>query len=190
MKAWHFTSDKLRDGSPIPAIGEKLVHDGELIMCRSGFHASRRIIDALKYAPGHMIHRVECGGTIEHQGDKLVCTERTILWTVDGKQLLRKFARMCALDVIHLWGAPDVVVEYLKTGDESIRAAARDAAWGTTWDAARDAARAAARDAAWDAAWDAARAAARAAAWGTAWDAAWDKQNRRLTAMVTRAKRG
>jgi hypothetical protein len=133
MKAWHFTSDKLRDGSPIPAIGEKLVHDGELIMCKSGLHASKRIIDALRYAPGHMIHRVECGGEIQHQDDKMVCTERTILWTVDGEELLHKFARMCALDVIHLWDAPDVVVEYLKTGDESIRGAAGAAAWAAAW---------------------------------------------------------
>jgi hypothetical protein len=67
--------------------------------------------------------------------------------------MLRYFARTQAMSVAHLWDAPDVVAEFLMTGDESIRAAARDAA------------RAAARAAAWAAARDAARDAARAAAW-------------------------
>ena len=186
MKAWHFTKDTLRDGSPVPKVGEKLVHDGELIICKSGLHASKRIIDALTYAPGHMIHRVECGGEIQHELDKLVCTERTILFTVDGEELLRKFARMRALDVIHLWGAPDVVVRYLKTGDESIRSAALDAART----AARTAVWAAARAAAWTAS-TAARDTALDAAWTAAlavWGAAQVKQNERLYRLVMRAR--
>ena len=70
----------------------------------------------------------------------------------------RLFARWCALGVIHLWPAPQVVRDYLSGGGESLRAAAGTAAW----DAARDAAGAAARDAAWDAARDAAGAAQKA----------------------------
>ena len=83
---------------------------------------------------------------------------------------MRRFARLAALEVVHLWDAPLIVLEYLKTGDEEKRDAARDAASA----AARDAAFAAARDAVWDAAWDAwdARAAASAAARDVAWDAA------------------
>ena len=93
---------------------------------------------------------------------------------------MRKFARECASDALHLWVAPQVVRDYLSTGDELLRAAARDAAR----DAARAAAGAAARDAAWAAAWAAARDAAWAAAWTAAWDAArataWAKQTERL----------
>ncbi len=141
-KAWHFVGDTLRDGRPIPKDGEKLVHDGELVMCESGLHASERIIDALQYAPGSTICRVEVGGEILKSDDKLVATERTILWRVDGENLLRKFARLCALDVVHLWDAPDVVLEYLNTGNEKLRDAARAAAWAAArdaeWDAARD----------------------------------------------------
>lgn len=166
MKAWHFVGDTLRDGRPIPADGETLVHDGPLEMCASGMHASVRIIDALQYAPGDTVCRVECGGTIVQGDDKLVCTERTILWRVDAEAMLRDFARRCALDVINLWDAPDVVVEYLRTGDESQRAAAKAAAWAAASAAARAAA------------WDAACAADRTAAAGAA-------QNRRLTAMVS-----
>jgi len=42
--------------------------------------------------------------------------------------MLRYFARMQALSVIHLWEPPQVVCDYLMTGDEGIRAAARAAA--------------------------------------------------------------
>jgi hypothetical protein len=177
--AWHFCDDTLRDGRPIPPDGEWLVHDGDVIPCVNGLHASARIIDALKYAPGSTICRVEVRGDIKRHGnDKLVGRERRILWRVDGEQLLRKFARSCALDVIHLWKAPPIVRQYLETGDESIRAAAG---------AAENAARAAA--------WAAARAAARAAAWAAAGAAenaaraaAWAAQNERLTRMVEEAR--
>jgi hypothetical protein len=52
---------------------------------------------------------------------------------------LREFARWCALQVIDLWEAPDVVRQWLATGDESIRSAARSAAMfaasAAAWDA-------------------------------------------------------
>ena len=200
MKAWHFVNSTLRDGQPIPADGVTLHHDGGLKMCRAGFHASKRIINALAYSPGNTICRVEVGGEIIHDDDKMVARERTILWRVDAEDLLRDFARRCAIDVLPLWDAPEIVVQYLKTGDESLRAAARAAAWGAARDAAWGATRDDARDAAWGAAWgaawaaawgatrddarDAAWAAAGDAAWDAAWAAAWDKQNRRLTSMV------
>jgi hypothetical protein len=187
--AWHFVNDRLRDGRPIPADGVELRHDGPVGMCRSGLHASRSVRDALGYAPGATLCRVEMREVVDEDDDKLVARSRTILWRIDAEPVLRQFARDCALEVLHLWDAPDVVVEYLLTGDESLRdaawAAARDAAWDAArdaaWaaaraaagDAARDAAWAAARDAAWDAAWAAARDAAWAAARDAAWDAAW-----------------
>ena len=152
IEAWHFVNDTLRDGRPVPADGEKLVHDGEPRLCASGLHASEDILDALDYAPGNTICRVRCGGVVERGDDKLVCSERTILWRVDGSELLLEFARWSALQVVHLWNAPDVVLNYLKTGDESIRQAARDAALAASRgaraasrDAARTASRAAAR---------------------------------------------
>jgi hypothetical protein len=137
----------------------------------------------LQYAPGETLCLVECGGQIIEGDDKLVCSERTIIARMDATEMLRYFARMQALSVIHLYpnGTDDVVFDYLMTGDESLRAAAWAAAWDAARAAARDAAwaaaRAAARDAAWDAAraaaWDAARAAAGDAARAAARDAAW-----------------
>jgi hypothetical protein len=145
--------------------------EGEIVPCKHGLHASERPLDALSYAPGLVACKVILSGKIiSHNGDKYAASERKYIHIADATETLRLFARKCALDVIHLWDAPDVVVRYLKTGDELLRAAAWDAAW--------DAARAAAGDAAWDAAraaaWAAAGAAAGAPAWAAARDAAWD----------------
>lgn len=194
--AYHFTGDRLRDGSPIPPVGHALVYHGEIALCERGYHWSRTPWQALQYAPGNMLHRVRVGGTvIEEPGDKGVSSERTIIATIDATYLLRRFAADQALSVAHQWSMPDVVREYLTTLDESKRAAAKDAAedaaaaevavaaaaWATG-DAARGAA-GAAMAAAEVAVAVAARAAARAAAdAGAARDAAADDFNRRVEA--------
>src|SRR5574343_146517 len=166
IRTYHFVSDKLRDGRPVPPDGEWLVHDGKLVMCKSGLHASRHPFDALAYAPGPVLCLVDCDEIEAEENDKLVCRRRRIVARFDATTMLRAFARQCALDVIHLWDAPQLVRDYLTTG------AARAAAW--------DAARAAAWDAARDAAWEAAREAARAAAW----DAARNAQRERFARLV------
>ena len=113
-------------------------------MCESGLHFSRLPHQALEYAPGATICLVEVGGEVveETNGDKGICSRRKIIARMDATELLRFYARMQAVKVLEYWDTepPEVVCDYLMTGDESLRAAA--------WDAAR----AAARDAAWDAA--------------------------------------
>ena len=101
------------------------------------------------------------------------CTSKSALWCYNAAPVYRAFALEEALRVAHLWAAPPVVLRYLRTGDESIREAARAAAWPAARDAAWTAAGAAARAAAGGAAGAAARAAAEAAAWAAAVDAAW-----------------
>jgi len=158
MRAWHFVGETLRDGRPIPKDGEKLVHHGEIKPCVSGLHASLHPFDALKYAPGQTLCLVECAGEVDKADDKIVCTERTIIARMDFGEPLRYFARMRALSVIHLWGQdpPEVVLDWLMTGDEGLRTYAALAAY--------DAANAAiAADAAANAAAGAALAAAGAA---------------------------
>ena len=158
---YHFTSNKLRDGRPIPPTNEWLVHEGEVIMCTSGLHASEQPYDALQYAPGHILHRVELDDVIDTQDDKVVARRRKIVATIDAAELLHAFARKQALSVIHLWNCPAITKQYLETGDVSMQyaawSAARSAAQYAAWSAARSAA-----DAAWSAAaWRAARSAAR-----------------------------
>jgi len=179
MKAWHFlpAMGQLANGGGPVKLGEWLQYEGDLILCQQGYHASRRLIDALNYAPGPIACRVEVAGHIIKGDDKFVAQRRRVIAWCDATEVLRRFARPCALDVVHLWDAPDVVVQYLNTGDEPLRAAARDAAGSAR------AAAGSARDAAGSAR-DAAGAAARAAA-RSAWAAARAKQNRRLTAMIS-----
>lgn len=170
IEAWHFLPEdrRLRFGRRM------LVRPGNtftatkrsLELCAYGLHASERAYDALKYAPGPVICRVMLTGAHLRGEDKLCAEYRTVLWMADATDVLRSWARWCALQVIHLWDAPDVVRQYLETGDEGLRAAAGAAAGAAAWVAAGVAAR--------DAAWDAARNAARDAAWDAARDAGGD----------------
>jgi hypothetical protein len=202
MKAWYFSGKDCRlrygDNRKIEA-GFFHTVDYKPILCERGLHGSKRILDALEYAPGPVVWRVKLSGDVVAGDNKVAATNREYQWGYDATEVLRQFARKCALDVIHLWDAPDLVVQYLKTGDESLRAAARDAAGAAAGAAARTASWAA-RVASWTAAgvaWTAARAAAGAAdaAWAAtgaadgAWAAAREKQNRRLTSMIVGGRR-
>ena len=171
---WFGTTDKklgYGDDREI-IIGKTHKVTDDIIPCKNGLHLSKRIIDALSYAPGPVIYKVIGSGIIIPHGnpvDKYACSKRTyVAGGIDVTDTLRLFARQCALDVLHLWNAPEVVVQYLQTGDESLRAAAR----------------AATRDAARVAVWAATRAAAWAATRDAAGDAAWDIYNKKLTTMV------
>jgi hypothetical protein len=146
-----------------------LVHTGTLALCESGLHASLEPFDALRFAPGPTVCLVECDGQILHGSDKLVCERRRIIARMDATELLRYFARMQAVSCLHLWMTepPDVVLDYLMTGDESLRLAAQSAAW-----LAREAAQSAAWLAAQSAAWLAAQSATRSASESAAADAA------------------
>ncbi len=126
--AYHFVGATLRDGRPVPPDGETLVHSGELKMCVAGLHASLHPFDALRYAPGATLCKVEVFGKILEDKDKLCAQKRRIIARFDATELLYKFARLQALSVIDNWDAPDVVRQYLTTGDESLRRAASRAA--------------------------------------------------------------
>ncbi|HED4877355.1 TPA: hypothetical protein R4K21_003174, partial [Stenotrophomonas maltophilia] len=145
LTAFHFVADTLRDGRPVPADGELLIHDGEVELCAQGLHASIDPYDALTYAPGNVLCLVELSGTIVRGYDKVAASERRIIKRIDAEPLMREYARWCALQVIELWDAPEVVRQYLTAGDESLRAAAGAAAWDAAGDAAWAAAGAAAR---------------------------------------------
>ena len=181
IKAWHFVGPRLRDGSLVPPDGKTLVYKGPLVLCSSGLHASKRLIDALRYAPGCTICRVAMDGDIIKVDDKLVARKRTVLWRVDGEALLRKFARNCALGCVDKWKPPMVVLQYLETGDPTLQQVAESAAWSASESAAWSAAERASRSAS--------RSAAERAAWSAAWSATMSVQNKNLTKMVNAARR-
>jgi hypothetical protein len=173
MIAWYFAPDdrRLRYGDGrLVEVGVTHTVKGPPIFCQRGLHASVRALDALKYARVPVACLVRVGGEIAACEDRIVATERTYMYVIDATDVLRVFSRRCALQVVDLWDCPPVVREYLETGREDLRAAARAVARAVSWAAARAAARAAtwaAADATWtaaDAAWTAADAAADAAA--------------------------
>jgi len=198
MLAWHFLAEDKRlgygDGRLVEA-GQTLECEGKPVLCDNGMHGSVRLIDALRYANGPIVCRVEIEGDVIEGKNKLCGRRRTVLWMLDATDILHEFACQCAEDALALVARPDA---------RSVAAIVAKRAWldgkitdeelDSAWDAARDAARAA-RDAALAAraaAQTAARAAARAAAWAVAGAVAWAaaraaaraKQNERLTAMV------
>lgn len=173
--AWHFVGNRLRDGRPVPRNGVWLEHQGPIEICARGLHASLDPFDALQYAPGPILCLVEVDGVEVQQDDKLVCRRRKIVARMDATKMLRYFSQMQALSVVDKWDAPEVVLDYLMTGDESLREVARAAA-RDAWVAGE------AAGAAGEAAWAAARAAA-----GDAWaagEAAGDAARNEFTQLV------
>ena len=184
---WHFVRENRRLGyndNRVVKAGKtySVPQDKPLELCWYGLHASKRLIDALQYAPGPVLCRVELIGDIKQDENKMVAYERHVLWTKNIAKELRVAARMFALELVHLWDAPPVVIEFLKTGDEKLRDAAGDAVWASEWNAAGAAwaAMASVRASAWIAVMTSARAAARAAAG----DETLEKQNETLTRLV------
>ena len=87
-------------------------------------------VSALRAAATDVVgpHRI-CRVTCVSPPVEGVCTSKHALWCYGASEVYRAFARAQALRITHLWDAPPVVVQYLKTGDESIRDAAYRAAW-------------------------------------------------------------
>ena len=134
--AWHFLPNdrKLRYGdNRIAEPGVTHTVNCKPVLCESGLHASIKPLDALHYAPGPIVSQVEISGDLIIGDDKLAGTSRKYLWIADAEQTLNNYARWCALEVIHLWDAPEIVKRFLETGDESLRDAARGAAWCAAW---------------------------------------------------------
>ena len=148
MQAWHFLpADKklANNDGRLVRVGHTFKCDPDsLELCKTGFHGSKRIIDALQYAPGPVICKVELGGHIIKGDDKCVASERTVIAMADATNVLHEMACWSAEQALKLVKNPD---------PRSVAAIEAKRKWlrGEITDAELDAA----RDAAWDAAWDA-----------------------------------
>ncbi len=180
MLVYHFANTTLRDGTPHPQAGDMLPHIPDPKPCARGWHGSKRIIDALLYAPGDYLAQRELSGTILAHGspvDKYCASDaQTITDYVDVSGILLEFSRVCALRAlrVHVAGALHMAglhshAEILESLPEDCGAGtAGTAAWaaaGVAW-AAAGVAGTAAEAAAWAA--EAAALVAEAAAWATA----------------------
>ena len=138
--------------------GQILRHRGPLELCKKGLHASVKPLDALNYAPGSVVCRVECSGEVIRGDGKLVCSRRKVLWAKDASRVLHEFAIWCAeralekvenpdprsleaLKVKKLWLDGKVTNEELEAAREAARNAARDAAREAADEAADEAIR-------------------------------------------------
>ena len=204
MLAWHFLPEgrRLRWGtSEEVKPGQKLTVEPPLRMCYHGLHASVRAIDAIRYAPGPIVCRVELSGEIIEDRDKVCATERTCLWMADATRTLHEFAIWCAEGALNgerkagrepdpkSWAAIQAKRDWLdgKITDDQMddaRDAAEAADRAAAWTAAVAAAWTASRAASRTAAEATARAASRAAARTAAEAVAFAKQNQKLTDML------
>ena len=198
---WHFLQKdrRLRWGTQeVVETGKTYTVKGKLEMCYNGLHASARAIDALLYAPGPIVCRVELLGERIDEEDKSVAQKRRVIVMADATQVLHEFSCHCATAALCLaeikdkryWHAIEAKWSWLR-GDITdaelalARSAARsavsdgpgdpgwDAAWYVAWAVARDHAR------------DAAGAAARAAAFSALLDTVRNEQNDLLEDMLS-----
>ncbi len=137
MKAFYFSNEAktLRYGDN-RKIRTGITHKvkGKPVLCKNGFHASIKPLDALKYAPGSYLWFVELGGKIVKGGDKCCATERTYISGFNAEELSHEFSRKCAAVNIekikpYCTGKDyQLILKWLKTGDEGLREAACSAA--------------------------------------------------------------
>jgi len=185
---WHFLREDGRTGyggrKPVP--GTLMRCKGELELCANGLHASQRAIDALRYAPGPVVQRVELIGERVDSYDKSCANARRCLWIADASRTLHEFALWCreraisqewragykpdsrlieALAVERRWLNGQATDEGLCARFSSSWAAEKSATWSAMWSAAKEAGSSVARYASMYVEMEAARDAAWAATW-------------------------
>ncbi len=94
--AWHFLPNdgRTRYSNEQVTVGSTLKVRGPIIPCVWGLHASKRLSDAMFYAPGHLLCRVRLWGSIrwdQPESDKLVARNRKVLAMADVTEVLKDF---------------------------------------------------------------------------------------------------
>ena len=83
-------------------------YKGKVKIGDSGLHASRYLIDAIKFATPYIVCKVEYDDVVEEQDDKFVCRKMRVIKTyrVTKKQWV-EFSIYCAKSVYKNWLAYD-----------------------------------------------------------------------------------
>ena len=178
-------------------IGEWKEYGGNLDMCHSGFHCSKKVYQAFSYVQGEILAEVEVGGDKIIGDDKEVYSKMKIVkawkWRKEDSVSLAIYsAKLCLKNFEKVYPddkrprqAIEAAINYLKEPTEENMSAARSA-----WSAAESAAESAARSAAWSAAesaGSAARSAAESAA-RSAWSAARSAESAARSAAESAAR--
>ena len=165
MRGYRFVTDDLKskNGEVQWEIGKWQKHDGELKLCKSGFHASKEPLYSLNYVFGSRWFICEARGKILEDDDKFCAEEMRLLREIpDLKRLMVRFAVDCAKRCLPRFEKvfpederPREAIEaaevWFKNPTEENRRAAESAAESAAWSAAGLAAESAARSAAWSA---------------------------------------
>jgi len=137
--AYSFVGDTLRDGRHVPKDGVKLVYEGPIkivpsyrVPLKVGLHASLSAFDALFYAPGNTLCKVQCSDIVERERDRFICREKTILQRFDLYSLSYYFTKELLLVLAPLWCTPNSVLKYFEKDNPKLRP--------TVWDETRDSA--------------------------------------------------
>ena len=99
MRGYHFVREDrtLCDGQKL-RVGKvyRLPPGAQPALRKHGYHASADVLDALGYAPGPILCRVELRGAIVHGSNKAVATKCKVLSARDVTRELHEFAVWCA----------------------------------------------------------------------------------------------
>lgn len=125
-------ADRLICEGEVASIGSVHTTDFEYSLNPSRFHGSANAFDAMDLSRGGrtLLYYFNLGGIVvqeEWRINEAHSTECTVIAGGDVSHLARKFAKRCALDVVHLWHAPKVVINYLKSDSEGLLPLARKA---------------------------------------------------------------
>ena len=149
MLAWYFASENNRlnyGDNRLIEIGKMHTVKHKPVLCKKGLHGSVQLLDALGYAPGPMLYRVDITRKLDIRHDKLCGQRRQYLAGFDATSVLQEFTRM--QNLIHIKhikpycsdGQYEVILEWLNTGNPDLRAAtvtaAKSAASTCTWSSA------------------------------------------------------
>ena len=162
MKAYHWLKNDMTSGSGDEkpwTIGETRTIEGDIELCRKGYHSSKSFYDALQYTPGAMACIVEISGKTIKGGDKQVSSTRKLIDARDATKVLMEFDVDCAERVLPNFekyypqdDRPRKAIQAARAFNKgAITQDGLSAAGSAAWLAAESAAGSAARLAAWSA---------------------------------------
>ena len=179
-------------------------HDDKLIICESGFHASKELVSAMSYLTPGIIAKVEYKGEVIEEYDKFVASEMRVVKTYKPtKKQMVEWSIYCARQCLKEWNKYDksdkrplkaiqAAEAWLENPTQKNKSAAKSAALASelaarsaassSWSVARSAA-----SSSWSASESAARSAA-SAIWSASESAAWSVASAIWSASESAAK--